>query len=683
MRLALPALVMFNVDAALHLIIAGLGLYCLLRDWQVRPVGAAFGALIFCLSGPFIPRVLAGHASVLHSIAWTGWLLLVYRRLLHRPSWIYLLWMVVFVALTLLGGHPQMSAIALMVPAFYFLAYVVAQVRKQTWRELGLSLIVSVAVVVFAVGLTAVQFVPFVDFLAETSRGAGEAKVVERMTDHSFLPHDLVRLFLPHIYTDVEGATVIGTTGQGNYWEKSAFVGIIPYVVIGLAVWRRLFRRESRLLFLGLIALAGLALSLGTINPVYDLAAKYAPYFRAPGRFLLLWAFGIAALAGIALDRLPPVEQHHPGYRRQWNKLSEWVAALAVLAASLFLIWHFFWQQILSGWRSGVTAPETFATVVDTVTQTAVPFIATLLLIVVLLRLGARTGADLRHWRFLALLALFAELVLYSRFSIHAHPLDDLRDPDHPLALLDPDPAQVRLDGERTPPMYLVPTLDHVTNGEERLALETLLALPIERGQRLLAAGYEATSEPLDDLGMDLVFQANGAYLYRRQGTLPRLYAASSVRVVESDDEALLQFRVFSFRPEWLAVVTSPAGETSTELAELSERPPGPLDFEGAITRYDNNTVHARVSVDRPALIVFTEMYDPGWAATVDGEPVQVWKANYALRGVVVGPGEHTVEMRYSSAPFRLGLAITLVTAAALGLSVLLRLAVSRRLAQR
>ena len=39
--------------------------------------------------------------------------------------------------------------------------------------------------------------------------------------------------------------------------------------------------------------------------------------------------------------------------------------------------------------------------------------------------------------------------------------------------------------------------------------------------------------------------------------------------------------------------------------------------------------------------------YPEGWQLTIDGEPADLLRVNYALRGVVVPTGTHTVEMAF------------------------------------
>src|SRR5262249_29011975 len=67
-----------------------------------------------------------------------------------------------------------------------------------------------------------------------------------------------------------------------------------------------------------------------------------------------------------------------------------------------------------------------------------------------------------------------------------------------------------------------------------------------------------------------------------------------------------------------------------------------------------------------PGVLVVSDTWYPGWSVTVDGKPAPLLRADYAFRGVALGPGKHVVEMRFSSRPTQIGLALS-----ALGLLVL------------
>ena len=53
-----------------------------------------------------------------------------------------------------------------------------------------------------------------------------------------------------------------------------------------------------------------------------------------------------------------------------------------------------------------------------------------------------------------------------------------------------------------------------------------------------------------------------------------------------------------------------------------------------------------RVSTPAEGLLVFSEIHYPeGWRITIDGEPVDLLRVNYAFRAVVVPAGQHEVKM--------------------------------------
>ena len=65
------------------------------------------------------------------------------------------------------------------------------------------------------------------------------------------------------------------------------------------------------------------------------------------------------------------------------------------------------------------------------------------------------------------------------------------------------------------------------------------------------------------------------------------------------------------------------------------------------MTSYEPNQLTYDVKSAKGGVVVFSEIYYPGWTATVDGEPVEVGRVNYVLRAITVTPGQHKVELSF------------------------------------
>lgn len=79
---------------------------------------------------------------------------------------------------------------------------------------------------------------------------------------------------------------------------------------------------------------------------------------------------------------------------------------------------------------------------------------------------------------------------------------------------------------------------------------------------------------------------------------------------------------------------------------------------------YEADEMSFLATSDAAGLMMLSEIYDPGWKAFVDGEEVDLYVADHALRAVPIPAGEHTVELRYDPLALRAGLAISGLTLA-------------------
>jgi len=65
------------------------------------------------------------------------------------------------------------------------------------------------------------------------------------------------------------------------------------------------------------------------------------------------------------------------------------------------------------------------------------------------------------------------------------------------------------------------------------------------------------------------------------------------------------------------------------------------------IKAYEPNRLTYEVNSDKGGIVVFSEIYYPGWTATIDGEERELGRVNYVLRALRVQPGQHEVVLSF------------------------------------
>lgn len=146
------------------------------------------------------------------------------------------------------------------------------------------------------------------------------------------------------------------------------------------------------------------------------------------------------------------------------------------------------------------------------------------------------------------------------------------------------------------------------------------------------------------------------------------VYRDDNVIIYESPSVRPRAWMVYDVRPEdngaGLAALAS--GEVDgAEVAFVDGAPPPvspPADGTGGqvtVAEWTPDGMTLQVDQAGEGLLVVSEVYSADWKATVDGEAVDVLQTDHALLGIPVGPGQHTVEVRYAPDSLWLGLWIS------------------------
>jgi hypothetical protein len=140
----------------------------------------------------------------------------------------------------------------------------------------------------------------------------------------------------------------------------------------------------------------------------------------------------------------------------------------------------------------------------------------------------------------------------------------------------------------------------------------------------------------------------------------PAWFVDSAVEASTPDEEIALLGAV-DLRHQ--AVVTTPVILSDSEESS---------DTIG-LTSYAPNELHYHYSAATDRLAVFSEIYYPnGWSASVDGQPLELLRADWTLRAALLPAGEHDVVMHFLPESYRIGARISTLSSILLLLLTLL-----------
>jgi len=156
----------------------------------------------------------------------------------------------------------------------------------------------------------------------------------------------------------------------------------------------------------------------------------------------------------------------------------------------------------------------------------------------------------------------------------------------------------------------------------------------------LLNVKYLTVSQTLPLQGYTQVFNQDGQYVYRNDNVLPKAFFVDSVQAVASPQMAVNRMQA-GFNPHSKAVV-----ETQDKISSSTDS-----TASVAVTHYDAKTIEISTSAASKRFLVLSEIYYPaGWHATIDGQKAKIYKTDFALRGLQVPTGKHTIKMTFEPA---------------------------------
>ncbi|HKI20692.1 MAG TPA: YfhO family protein, partial [Isosphaeraceae bacterium] len=137
---------------------------------------------------------------------------------------------------------------------------------------------------------------------------------------------------------------------------------------------------------------------------------------------------------------------------------------------------------------------------------------------------------------------------------------------------------------------------------------------------------------------------------HRNRGGLPRVRLAGSPVYASDEPQAVAQLDRLGPDLRNYLVVEDPTHPLPTASAVLGT---------AQIVEEIPDRVVVEADAATPAYLVLSDTFDPGWSATVDGQPAPIRPAYVAFRAVYLSEGKHTIVFTYRPAGFVLGLGLS------------------------
>ena len=638
-------------------LLAGIFLYSYLRFFDLNKHGCVLGALVFAFSGfsiawlewntighviLWLPLILLSIEKIIIILNYHAGLVSASQRSRNKFGMTegkrLIIWSLVLIfslVSSFFAGHLQVFFYCQLLIITYLI------IRSLTLTKKRISIILLfVLCYLLSVIITSIQWLPTLELIFNSARSIDQGSWTK---EGWFIPwQNLVQFLVPDFF---------GNPATGNYWgiwnygEFTGYIGIIPLI---FTLYALLFRHDKKTLFFGILVLASLVFALPT--PLAKLPYKWQiPFISTsqPTRLLAIVDFSLAILTALGFDYFLK------------NKSS--MVQIIKLLGLLGIIYGIIWLLVLTkGWL--------FFNLMDSNNLLVAKRNLILPTIIFILGSGSLLGyifmKNNRLKLFFVFCSLFFVLLDLFRFGWKFTPFvkdewifpstkitEILRHNTHNYRIMSLDrrimPPNFSVfyklqDVSGYDPLYLINYTKLVSAWERdkpdvTLASFNRIVTPANYKNfitDLLGVKYLLSLAPLESERLRLITSEGSTYLYENKDVFPRAFLVEEVIQVEDEQREIEEMFLLKDRLRNIAV--------TTESIKLNAEKLGP-DEVSLIDEYGSSYVRIKTKTNIERLLVLTDIYYPSWRVYVDGKEEKVIETDFALRGVIVPSGDHTI----------------------------------------
>jgi len=689
-----------SIFPAMHYWILLLGLYVFFLIQDIRPLAASLGSVIIGFT-TYIPIIIgAGHNTKFAAFVFVPWLFVGYW-MLTRSKWRLLSFFVFTFAATLefRAGHPQMTYYFFYLLGFWWIYDGIRAYQTNELKKWGINTGFLALAGVVAIISNLQPYWSMMEYTPFSTRGGsaiaqngGGGLNLEYAFSWSQGWGELLTLIIPGLFG--------GASSQGTYWGPKPgtsgphYLGAIAFVLVLFGII--LYKKRRKYLFLG-VGVLTMLFSLGYhFRLLNELMFRYVPYFnkfRTPEMWLIVTVFCFGVLAVYGLNEIFALTENSLK-KRSKQDLKPLYMPLGI-AVGLGLIFALGSGSLLSFEKPGemqqiaqqVAQQNNVSPSNPQVQQRVRQYINTRIkperkakaksdsiryFVLVLLASGLILGfykQKIGPGYFLLGLIILAS---YDMLSVDNRYMNEGALAPERIDLADQIKQQERpqdqfivkqnANHEAYPwrvfpldqnpfnnaiPCYFYPSIGGYTGAKISYYQDMVDEL-------LFTGNYGINTQVLDMLnvkyitahrslpipGLKSVFNQQGGQVYENTTVLPKAFFVDTVQTVTTPHDAVdLMKPQQGFDASHKAIV-----ESDQPLQVQSDSTAGVR-----VSNYGPRNISLSSQSSKKGFMVLSEIYyPPGWTATVDGEPTEIYKTNYILRGIEVPAGKHEIKFSFN-----------------------------------
>jgi len=443
--------------------------------------------------------------------------------------------------------------------------------------------------------------------------------------------------FLAHLIENIHPSSLLSilVPAQGS-WQQMLFAGVVAVVFAVLAVVSSLGNSRVVRLCLALIT-AGILMTLSQYNMLYGVAYILVPMFdklRESAFWIFLSHLALTCLLGLGLDAF---------IGRDQILLERRIARILAIAGGALLIFSYLvsflgkqeFQQTADRFAISGIAALLLACLFYLVNSGLLkPALATALALGLLMMEHGNVAGRLMYPRGHGYISQFERPLLAS--DSLAQFLRTRTD----LERIDVDQKDLPMNfGD----LHMIEEMS--SHGGSMLTSVFKIKFWTPRARQLYGVNYYLARKPSQSNQVELFTDPSGIKVFRNPDARPRVWSVHQILSVSDYDRAN-------------DLLSSPSFEMATTSFVSGEPPRVEQCGSGdQIELLNRNwfTVAIRARMQCAGMVVLNDNWYPGWHASIDGKRVPLYSAYMTVRGVIVGPGDHVVEMHYRPRALYLG----------------------------